>query len=122
MTTGDLLPRSNIQSWNRSVRELIRYVICPGYVRSQTDGDTHFIGARQLIELYNVGPHEFIIYPENDRGWRRPPYSVYLEPQFNGDYSLPTYYGPQPSWKLKSHTPVLAAKLLSASTFLSLFQ
>lgn len=106
-------------------RDLALYVICPGTVTSRTDGQEHFVDERSLISLYGVHPALCVVYPRTEaqeRGWRMPPHAMYLEPQYSGDYSLPIYYGPKLQWKLKSHTPVLAAKLLSASTFLSLFQ
>ena len=31
-----------------------KYVLCPGYVRSQFDGDEHYINERQLADLYGV--------------------------------------------------------------------
>ena len=104
------------------MRELIRYVICPGPIRSQTDGDTHYVGVQALINLYGVRPGEAIIYPDNDRGWRRPPFSVYLEPQYDGNYSLPIYYGPMPTWKPPLFLMELRAKMYSALPFLNLLQ
>lgn len=104
------------------MRELIRYVICPGPIRSQTDGDTHYVGADALMRLYGVRPWECTIYPENDRGWRRPPFSVYLEPQYDGNYSLPTYHGPLPAWKPPLYLTALRAKIYSALPFLNLLQ
>ena len=37
------------------------YVLCPGWVRSRTDGDAHFIGARQLAHLYGVSMAECLV-------------------------------------------------------------
>lgn len=31
-----------------------RYLLCPGWVTSQTDGQSHYIGAHQLARLYGV--------------------------------------------------------------------
>lgn len=107
------------------MRDMALYVICPGIVTSRTDGQEHYVDERSLISLYGVHPALCVVFPRNEaqeRGWRKPVHAMYLEPQYSGDYSLPIYYGPTYQWKLKSHIPELAAKLLSASTFLSLFQ
>jgi len=37
-----------------------RYAVHPGYVDSANDGDTHFIGFRQLCSLYGIDPAECI--------------------------------------------------------------
>lgn len=39
-----------------------KYVICPGYVTSQTDGQSHYIGAKQLMQLYKVDPRDCHVY------------------------------------------------------------
>lgn len=75
-----------------------RYVVCPGEVTSQTDGQRHYIGAMQLMRLYGVRPEECEIY-EPAPWWTQ---SYYLEvekrqqgmirlyPRYDGDYSLPS--------------------------------
>jgi hypothetical protein len=74
-----------------------KYVICPGYVTSKTDGQRHYIGAMQLIRLYQVDPKECEIY-EPAPWWPRSYYRmieehqqelIRLEPRFNGNYDLP---------------------------------
>lgn len=39
------------------------YLLCPGPVRSRTDGDWHHIGARQLAHLYRVPMDECVVLP-----------------------------------------------------------
>jgi hypothetical protein len=60
----------------------IKYWVKPGYVKSKNDGDTHFINARQLMELYNVNPSECVVNPANPEGL------IILEPSYEGNYSL----------------------------------
>jgi len=35
-----------------------KYLVCPGYVRSITDGQQHYISYGKLIKLYDVNPEE----------------------------------------------------------------
>lgn len=37
-----------------------RYVVHPGWIRSRYDGDLHFIGYWQLVQLHRVDPTECI--------------------------------------------------------------
>jgi hypothetical protein len=64
-----------------------RYLVCPGYVRSRHDGDLHYVGARELIQLYGVDPADCLIQgqlidPTVATGLKR------LIPRFSGDYRL----------------------------------
>lgn len=76
-----------------------KYVLCPGWVRSQNDGDRHYIQAWKLARLYGVPPEECITFdPPN--GW---PSSliesamkaqdlhglIRLYPRSDGDYTIP---------------------------------
>lgn len=61
-----------------------KYLLFPGFVRSETDGDCHFIGARQLADLYSVPFHECIVgdcfeYPN----------LISLRPRRDGEYRRP---------------------------------
>lgn len=38
-----------------------KYLVIPDYVHSISDGDYHYITARQLIKLYGVPPSECVI-------------------------------------------------------------
>jgi len=38
-----------------------KYAICPGYVRSETDGQLHYIDAVALMRLYKVAPTDCVI-------------------------------------------------------------
>lgn len=62
-----------------------KYAILPGYVFSRSDGDRHFITAKQLIQLYGVNPAECIEVGEGV-DWTG---FIPLSPRDDGDYSLP---------------------------------
>lgn len=72
---------------------MLKYVLCPGYVRSRTDSGLHFITANQLVELYGVRRDECALRPDSDdptrNGWSPPPGAIELHPRYNGDYCLP---------------------------------
>lgn len=76
------------------------YVLCPGYVRSRTDGDRHFISGDELARLYGLkgGPNRcnWIIEPTGSMalGWSLPPGAILLRPRSDGNYTLPQ---PQPA-------------------------
>jgi hypothetical protein len=64
------------------------FLVCPGYVVSKFDGDTHYISEHKLMHLYNVDPRECVIsccpaHHHEDEGL------LHLEPNYDGDYSLP---------------------------------
>lgn len=62
------------------------FLICPGDVVSKYDGQTHYIGVRQLMSLYGVRAEECVTDgPHN----RRLEGLLHLEPNYDGDYSLP---------------------------------
>lgn len=88
-----------------------KYLVIPGKVTSQTDGDTHHIGAMRLIELYGVNPDECLILNDhyedrmrilesNDRRGAPPPgYTweyidslIWLVPRNDGNYTLEPEY------------------------------
>lgn len=80
-----------------------KYVIVPGYVRSTTDGQLHYVGVAHLAELYGVRPSDFCTLPELDHH-RHSSIIAYtnmtariergelieLYPRRDGDYRLPT--------------------------------
>lgn len=73
-----------------------RYVLCPGLIRSKSDGQKHFISAHKLARLYGVPFAECLVYqfpdtPEGEirrRLWRPPENAVYLHPRYDGAYTL----------------------------------
>ncbi len=69
--------------------EKVIYVLVPGYVASRSDGDTHYITAGQLRELYGASPSQCVKEPFNKEGWEPPEGAIYLRPRYDGDYSLP---------------------------------
>lgn len=72
-----------------------RYIIEPGYVKSQHDGEVHYITASQLAQLYGVNlnaPNVIVrnhMKPEQARGFRTQIGDVLLTPRYDGDYTLP---------------------------------
>lgn len=68
---------------------MIKYFVHPGYVKSKSDGDEHYITAEQLIRLYRVNPAEckIILSSDDERG-----YDInkvkHLWPRNDGDYTL----------------------------------
>jgi len=68
----------------------VKYLLCPGTVRSRTDGQIHQVGAKQLVLLYGVSRQECRIRPDPvPRDWVEPVELIRLEPRYNGDYTLP---------------------------------
>jgi hypothetical protein len=63
---------------------MIRYVLCPGYIRSKTDGDLHYISAGRLAQLYGVRISECIINTQT----KLPDGLIYLQPRYHGDYRV----------------------------------
>lgn len=63
-----------------------RYAIHPEYVTSQTDGDRHYIDAQTLVRLYNLKPHEYVVW--QDRGMREEDF-IHLYPRQDGNYTKP---------------------------------
>lgn len=62
------------------------FIVCPGEVISQTDGDTHIISAHALINLYGVKRSECVIMSPTTS---RMEGLFVLDPRADGDYSLP---------------------------------
>lgn len=64
----------------------VKYLICPGYVLSQSDGQTHYINAITLVRLYGLKMGEYVV---KGRHYRHDMENlIYLYPKSNGDYSL----------------------------------
>ena len=79
------------------VRPGVRYVLCPGMVTSQSDGQQHYIGPMALARLYGVRLDECEIY-EPAPQWTETAFRqaqartlglIRLAPRYDGDYSLP---------------------------------
>jgi hypothetical protein len=65
-----------------------KYAIHPGYVIA-SDGDKHFIGYRQLINLYGVNPAECFEWNDSARLGKRWEDYIHLHPSESGNYNLP---------------------------------
>ena len=76
-----------------------KYVICPGFVTSKTDGQRHYVGPYELMRLYGVDPKDCDIYeptpwwPGSVSVWRPDEEHkglIRLHPRYDGDYKLPS--------------------------------
>lgn len=66
---------------------MIKYLLCPGPVRSNKDNDVHFVTSNQLIELYNVKSSECITNtPEHTKGIKHDLIKLY--PRSSGNYRI----------------------------------
>jgi hypothetical protein len=67
-----------------------RYVIRPGWVTSQRDGDRHWISAGKLLTLYRVPPNARVLIVDEraPEGYRPEPDDYVCEPRFDGNYPL----------------------------------
>lgn len=66
-----------------------KYLVMPGHLRSMQDDQMHYVGAHQLMRLYNVNPKECLIY--GDCRGRSEDFLSKLQtlvPMYGGDYSL----------------------------------
>lgn len=64
-----------------------KYLLCPGWVTSQTDGQRHFVGERQLAALYSVPMSQCAV--RGRFGWRLIAGAIELHPRYDGNYTLP---------------------------------
>lgn len=66
-----------------------KYALHPGFVKSRSDSDEHFITAGQLAQLYRIHPKDYIVWddnrPETFMGRSYGDY-VHLYPRFDGKY------------------------------------
>lgn len=74
-----------------------KYLVIADYVRSENDGDRHFITCNRLMQLYSVHEEECICAENSVRGRYSPPLEyirernpgiIDLRPSYNGDYSI----------------------------------
>jgi hypothetical protein len=75
----------------------LRYALHPDYVRSRTDGDVHYIPARELAFCYGLQFGEYLIVNDAVDRWlyadqmRRAEELglIHLYPRYDGNYKLP---------------------------------
>lgn len=48
-----------------------KYLVVPGWVKSQNDGEMHFVNAPRLMQLYRVSPHECLVVNDRDEAIER---------------------------------------------------
>ena len=64
---------------------MIKYLLCPGYIRSKEA--INFITSKQLIECYGVNANECITNsPEHTKGMKHDLIKLY--PRESGDYKI----------------------------------
>lgn len=65
----------------------MKYVLHPGYVKSISDGDVHYISAQKLAALYGVDFKKCIIYIDSlaNKAYPEGDY-MHLFPNYNGKY------------------------------------
>ncbi len=66
-----------------------KYLVIPGWVKSKTDGDRHYITARELMQLYKVPPNECVVFDIRFPDKMYYEGLIELKPSYNGDYTLP---------------------------------
>lgn len=70
---------------------MIKYVVIPGQVMSQSDGQIHYIDAPALMRLYKVNPKECVVKHGDQRDLGKDFSNlIRLRPRSNGDYELTT--------------------------------
>lgn len=67
----------------------MRYVLHPGYVRSQTDGQEHFIGGPRLARLYGIDIRQPNVVFGDVPAYKKQDGDVHLRPRHDGNYKLP---------------------------------
>jgi len=91
-----------------------QFLICPGEIASRSDGQLHYIGVRQLQNLYGVRSEECIV----DSPHNRVEGLLYLEPSYEGDYSLPdVFHDPCEPYRIVPDS-ICCALVLQACAFL----
>ena len=68
----------------------VKYLVCGGYITSKEDGNTHFVGAKEVARLYQVHPDECTFFNADIHRVRDFRTSlIILKPQEDGNYKLP---------------------------------
>lgn len=72
----------------------VRYIIHPGWVRSENDGDLRYITASRLISLYQINPRDpkiLCVIDKYGTGFEisETPGDIHLYPRADDNYSLP---------------------------------
>lgn len=65
----------------------VKWVVRPGEVLSATDGDSHYIGAAKLMQLYNVSPRDCVVDHDGNKSF--PAHWPRLYPDPTGVYYAP---------------------------------
>lgn len=77
-----------------------KYALHPGWVKSKTDGDRHYIDARTLAWLYRVRLSDCVVVPWEARPGLERVHQILLEriermelvhlyPRYSGNYTIP---------------------------------
>lgn len=74
------------------MRDLVPFVLVPGWVKSRTDGDLHYVDGWMLHALYGMAQGQCVVFHEGrfiNRGaqlWPGP--SIWLGPRADGQYAV----------------------------------
>ena len=76
------------------MRDGVRYLVFPGWVRSATDGEHHFVNGYRLAVLYQVSGREcHFVHDARDLLGVDQGLYVHLHPDPTGRYRTPTKKG-----------------------------
>lgn len=68
---------------------MIRYALHPSKVKSQNDGQIHYVSADDLCELYGVSPLDCIVIDKSRHLWDELTDDlIHLHPRRDGKYEL----------------------------------
>lgn len=67
-------------------RKMMKYLVYPDTVRSENDGESHFISGDALIRLYGVDPNECRIVNDHRDVQGLTERMIPLKPRTRGDY------------------------------------
>ena len=67
----------------------LRYIIRPGWMVSQHDGQSHYITPQELVRLYEVDPRECVIVRPDHKIPREYMSLHILAPRYDGKYRKP---------------------------------
>lgn len=93
------------------------FLVVPDNIVSKHDGDTHYISAYQLMQLYGVRRNECVILRHTGE-WPRHEGLYILDPKYDGDYELPDVYD-DPCEQYHSSDSVCQLAVMQACAFIS---
>ncbi len=72
------------------MKKKIKYVLHPGFIRSETDGEEHYVSADKLAKLYKINYFEcFVASEDSIKPIPNDPELIHLYPKYDGKYIIP---------------------------------